>query len=73
MTDWGEIDIAPEAGGVRMQIGSGTLWRIRRTGAAAGITPPRPRTVPLYALMFYVPGALVLLALVALAVWLLLR
>jgi hypothetical protein len=48
VTDWGEIDIAPEAGGVRMQAGTGTLWRIRRTGAAAGDRPPKPATFPFY-------------------------
>src|SRR5215212_7379595 len=31
VVDWGEIEIAPEAGGVRMQLETGTLWRIRRT------------------------------------------
>jgi glucose/arabinose dehydrogenase len=46
VTDWGEIDIAPEAGGVRMQAGTGTLWRIRRTGGPAGDIPPRPRRFP---------------------------
>src|SRR4051794_32293317 len=40
VVDWGEIEIAPEAGGVRMQAGSGTLWRIRRTSEPAGELPP---------------------------------
>ena len=48
VTDWGEIDIAPEAGGVRMQEGTGTLWRIRRTAGPAGERPPTPATFPLY-------------------------
>ncbi|MDP9357067.1 MAG: hypothetical protein M3R02_17625, partial [Chloroflexota bacterium] len=29
VVDWGEIEIAPEAGGIRMQLETGTLWRIR--------------------------------------------
>ena len=48
VTDFGEIDIAPEAGGVRVQAGTGTLWRIRRTGGTIGSRPPAPRSVPLY-------------------------
>jgi glucose/arabinose dehydrogenase len=52
VVDWGEIKIAPEAGGVRMKEGTGTLWRIRPTGAPRGEHPPRPREVPLYALLF---------------------
>ena len=43
VTDWGEIDIAPEAGGVRMQIGSGTPWRTCRTGGRRVRERDRPR------------------------------
>jgi glucose/arabinose dehydrogenase len=50
IVDWGEIHIAPEAGGVRMKKGTGTLWRIRRTGGPRGERPPQPRVVPIYAL-----------------------
>jgi glucose/arabinose dehydrogenase len=50
VVDWGEIEIAPEAGGVRMKAGTGTLWRIRRTGEPAGELPPEPTSVPLYLL-----------------------
>jgi glucose/arabinose dehydrogenase len=50
VVDWGEISIAPEAGGLRMPKGTGTLWRIRRTGAPRGDRPPEPKVVPLYAL-----------------------
>ena len=50
VVDWGEIHIAPEAGGVRMKKGTGTLWRIRRTSAPRGERPPQPRLVPIYAL-----------------------
>jgi glucose/arabinose dehydrogenase len=48
VTDWGEIDIAPEAGGVRMQAGTGTLWRIRRTTGPVDSRPPKPATFPFY-------------------------
>ena len=50
VVDWGELEIAPEAGGIRMQAGTGTLWRIRRTGELTGDEPPRPMIVPLYGL-----------------------
>jgi hypothetical protein len=49
VVDWGEIEIAPEAGGVRMKQGTGTLWRIRRTAGPRGERPPEPRMLPLYA------------------------
>ena len=52
IVDWGEIDIAPERGGVRMQQGTGALWRIRRTGGPRGDRPPEPITVPFYALQY---------------------
>jgi glucose/arabinose dehydrogenase len=54
VVDWGEINIAPEKGGVRMKRQTGTLWRIRRQQAAAGDRPPQPRSVPLYLLQFVV-------------------
>jgi glucose/arabinose dehydrogenase len=50
VVDWGEIEIAPERGGVRMKQESGVLWRIRRVGAAHGQEPPLPAIVPLYPL-----------------------
>jgi glucose/arabinose dehydrogenase len=49
VVDWGEIEIAPEKGGVRMARESGALWRIRRTEGAPGDVPPEPLVVPLYA------------------------
>ena len=52
VVDWGEISIAPEKGGVRMQRGTGVLWRIRRTDGPLGQAPPRPREVPSYAAKF---------------------
>jgi glucose/arabinose dehydrogenase len=49
VTDFGEIDIAPEHAGIRVQAGSGTLWRIRRlAGVAAGELPPAAARVPFY-------------------------
>jgi glucose/arabinose dehydrogenase len=49
VVDWGEIEIAPERGGVRMQKETGTLWRIRRTEGPQGDRPPEPVVVPLNA------------------------
>ena len=71
VVDWGQIKIAPEVGGIRMQKGTGTLWRIRRTGGPAGELPPRPKVVPLYGLV--VLGILAGLALLVGVIWLLLR
>jgi glucose/arabinose dehydrogenase len=49
VTDFGEIDIAPEIAGIKVRAESGTLWRIRRVeGEAAGELPPKPRRVPFY-------------------------
>jgi glucose/arabinose dehydrogenase len=49
VVDFGQISIAPEKGGIRVQQGTGTLWRIRRTGGPAGERPPPPVVVPSYA------------------------
>lgn len=49
VTDFGEIDIAPERAGIRIQAGSGTLWRIRRIqGEPAGDRPPASIRAPFY-------------------------
>ncbi len=50
VVDFGEIEIAPEAGGIRMQKRTGALWRIRRSGGPQGALPPEPVKVPLYLL-----------------------
>ncbi|HVM00078.1 MAG TPA: PQQ-dependent sugar dehydrogenase [Egibacteraceae bacterium] len=50
VVDWGQISLAPEVGGIRMPLGTGTLWRIRRTGEQAGERPPTPVEVPMRAL-----------------------
>ena len=63
MTDWGEIKIAPEVGGVRMKEGTGTLWRVRRVGGRQGRRPPEAREIPLYALLFYALPLVLLLGL----------
>jgi glucose/arabinose dehydrogenase len=52
VVDWGEIEIAPERGGIRMQEETGALWRIRRTGGPAGEEPPEPLAVPLYGMQY---------------------
>ncbi|HXG23035.1 MAG TPA: PQQ-dependent sugar dehydrogenase, partial [Chthonomonadales bacterium] len=50
VVDFGTIRIAPERGAIRQQMGTGTLWRIRRTGGPQGLLPPKPVHVPLYLL-----------------------
>jgi glucose/arabinose dehydrogenase len=52
IVDWGEMDIAPESAGVKVQHGSGTLWRIRRTGEPAGLEPEAPATIPFYSIQY---------------------
>ncbi len=71
VVDWGEIEIAPERGGIRMQKGTGTLWRIRRTEGPRGDRPREPLVVPLHAFQYL----LGLLGMVGLAVgaWLFIR
>ena len=70
VTDFGEIDIAPEKAGIHVQAGTGSLWRIRRVpGAPAGDRPPAPVEVPFYVaqyLLWAVGAAAVGGALVAL-------
>ncbi len=68
VVDWGEIQIAPERGGVRMKAGSGALWRIRRTAGPAGDRPPAPVQVPLYPLQGAAIGG-ALLAIGVLVAW----
>lgn len=46
VVDYGIIRIAPEVGGIRMQQGTGTLWRIRRTEGPRGERPPEPVKLP---------------------------
>jgi glucose/arabinose dehydrogenase len=72
VVDWGEIDIAPERGGIRMRQGSGTLWRIRRTGGPAATHPPAPMAVPFYTVQYLV-WALLAIAGLALGGWLVRR
>ncbi len=49
VVDFGQISIAPEKGGIRVQQGTGTLWRIRRTEDSPGQRPAGPVVVPSYA------------------------
>jgi glucose/arabinose dehydrogenase len=58
VTDFGEIDIAPEKAGIRIQAGTGSVWRIRRTGDPAGVEPPPPARVPFYVAQYAVWGIL---------------
>jgi glucose/arabinose dehydrogenase len=73
VVDWGEIEIAPERGGIRMQKGTGTLWRIRRTAGPRGDRPPEPTVVPLYALQFLLAGIGVVSVSAATIAWLVRR
>jgi len=50
VVDFGIIRIAPERGAIRQQIGTGSLWRIRRVEGPHGEVPPKPITLPLYLL-----------------------
>jgi glucose/arabinose dehydrogenase len=63
VVDYGEIKIAPEKGGIRMKLGTGSLWRIRRTAEPQGQFPPPPKRVPLYLLQgLAILGGVALLA-----------
>jgi glucose/arabinose dehydrogenase len=72
VVDWGEMDIAPESAGVKVQHESGALWRIRRTGGPAGEVPPEPTQVPFYLAQYGLWAAAAAAGLVALA-WVLRR
>jgi glucose/arabinose dehydrogenase len=51
VVDFGEIKIAPEKGAIRINQGTGSVWRIRRLrGETAGVLPPHPTEVPFYSL-----------------------
>jgi glucose/arabinose dehydrogenase len=50
VVDFGIIHIAPEAGAIRQQIGTGSLWRIRRVDGPQGLKPQKPVQVPIYLL-----------------------
>jgi glucose/arabinose dehydrogenase len=68
VTDFGEIDIAPEKAGIRVKAGSGSLWRIRReVSEAAGIEPAQPTVIPFYAAQYAAWAALVGGAIAAIA------
>lgn len=73
VTDFGEIDIAPEKAGIRVQAGSGSVWRIRRDPSrSAGSEPPRPLVVPFYAAQ-YAAWAALAAGVIASVAWLLRR
>jgi glucose/arabinose dehydrogenase len=69
VVDWGQIQIAPERGGLRMPLGTGTLWRIRRTAGPGGERPPTPKSVPLYAFQFLLPAVAAALGILSALVW----
>jgi len=49
VVDFGQISIAREKGGIRVQKGTDALWRIRRADGPAGQRPSEPIAVPSYA------------------------
>jgi len=52
VVDWGQIEIAPEKGGIPMQKETGTLWRICRTAGSQGERPLHPVVLPLYGVQY---------------------
>ncbi|HXH20964.1 MAG TPA: PQQ-dependent sugar dehydrogenase [Dehalococcoidia bacterium] len=65
VVDSGEIDLAPERGGIRMKQGTGSLWRIRRVALETGELPPKPATWPVNVIpLLAAPLAIVVAALV---------
>lgn len=49
VVDFGEINIAPEKGAIRIKQGTGAVWRIRRVpGVPPGELPPKPTYAPFY-------------------------
>lgn len=70
VVDYGDIDLAPEKGGIRMREGTGVLWRISRTSdAAQELLPPKPLIIPVYLIryvLFAVGAAALILGLRAL-------
>ena len=66
VTDFGEIEIAPEKAGIRVQAGSGALWRIVPVpGAVRGVVPAAPAVVPLYLAQYALWVALVVAGIAA--------
>ena len=73
VVDFGEIQIAPEVGGIRVRSGTGVLWRIRRTGdGAPGERPRDPIKMPVYGIRAALAG-LGVVGVIALLVWFLAR
>ena len=67
VVDFGQIKIAIEKGGIRMQQGTGALWRIRRVGGPASELPQPARKVPFYPIQAGVVIALAVGAVAAVA------
>jgi glucose/arabinose dehydrogenase len=65
VVDFGQIKIAVEKGGIRMQQGTGALWRIRRVGGPAGTLPAASSRVPFYPIQAAVVAGLVTAAVAA--------
>lgn len=68
VTDFGEIKIAPEKGGIRIKQGTGAVWRIVRDPAvAAGEAPRQAHRVPFYPIQAAIVGGAVMAATALLA------
>lgn len=65
VVDFGQIKIAIEKGGIRMQQGTGALWRIRRLGGPAGELPAASSRVPFYPIQAAVVAGLAAAAIAA--------
>lgn len=66
VVDFGEIKIAPEKGGIRMNQGTGSVWRIRRDPTMPlGLLPPDQIRVPFYPIQAAVVGVAVVGAVAA--------
>jgi glucose/arabinose dehydrogenase len=69
VTDFGVISVAVEKGGVRLKAGTGTLWRIRRTGDTTGEVPRPPVELPTYAAKATIAAVIVVAAVAAAIAW----
>lgn len=63
VVDWGEIQLAPEVGGIREEKATGAVWRIRRTDEPVSQDPPAQLVAPFYAGRVFVQAVGGLLAL----------
>jgi len=59
VVDYGDIDLAPEKGGIRMREGTGVLWRISRTkDTAQEMLPSKPLVLPVYLIRYLIAAVM---------------